>query len=128
MATTDLAGQSQMIAATVLSAAAGGPLMQVFNELGLVMALTGALGGLARSLAIRTTWREAGIGALFGALMAFGIGVLAPPLLAKMFETDLGPDAASIPVLAASGFLIGFLQDHVRRRMEEGAKTKEEPK
>lgn len=99
--------------------AAGGPLAEVFNELALVLALMGAAGGMTRGIANRLPWREVGRGTFLGALIAFGMGALSPSIVESLFQINPG---TTIPVLAASSFLIGFGQDVVIAFLKRGAK------
>jgi len=108
--TTALAGAG----GAVLAAAAGGPLEQVFNELGLVLVIMGAAGGATRGLAVRLALVEVGRGVLLGGLLAGGLGVLLPHILRPW----IGADALiTVPMLAACAFLAGFLQDVVLSRL-----------
>ncbi|MEH7827096.1 hypothetical protein [Gemmobacter denitrificans] len=90
-----------------LAAVAGGPLTDVFNELALALAIMGAGGGITRGLANRLPWREVVRGGVIGASLAFGIGALAPKALGVNVE------GSTVSILAASAYLLGFLQDFV---------------
>lgn len=92
-----------------LAAVAGGPLTDVFNELALALAIMGAGGGITRGLANRLPWREVLRGCVVGALLAVGIGALAPQVLGKMLAMEI--EGGTVSVLAASAYLLGFLQD-----------------
>lgn len=98
----------------LLAAAAGTPLQQVFNELALVLALMGAAGGATRGLAIRLSLPEVGRGVLLGGLLASGLGVLLPHLLAPWIGAG---QPVTVPLLAACAFLTGFLQDVLIARL-----------
>ena len=100
------------------AAAAGGPLAQVFNELALVMALMGLAGGSIRGLSLKISMREMCRGAVIGAGLAFGFGILSPPILAAQFGIDIFPDAPTIPLLAATAFVVGYMQDVVTAWMQ----------
>lgn len=111
------------VALTLAAGAVGGPLAQVFDEMALVMALLGGLGGAVRFLALRwSVGRKRGAVAMaldfvamiaIGAGMAFGIGVLAPPILRGMLDLQLAPDGGAVKALASCGFLIGLVQERV---------------
>lgn len=96
------------------AAVVGGPLMQVFNEMALVMAITGALGGACRSMALHQSFKDTVGSALFGALIAFGVGLMAPKIVEKAIDIEIGPDTFSAPMLASSGFLLALGQDFIR--------------
>lgn len=110
-----MSGNSTAIGALGAAAAAGagGPLAQVFSELALVMAIMGLAGGGVRGLSLRLPWREWLRGCAVGSGLAFGFGVLAPPILAGQLGIEVVPDGPTVPALAASAFVIGFLQDVV---------------
>jgi hypothetical protein len=89
-----------------------GPISEVFNELGLVLAIMGALGGATFSLANRRPYRELARGVILGALLAFGLGVLSPIILERLFGlTSDGSGAAAVPLLAAAAYMMGFAQE-----------------
>lgn len=120
-----MAGHATSVAAggALISVAAGGPLMQVFDEMSLVMAIMGALGGGCWGVANRRGWRSTARGVVLGALLAFGLGVLAPPLMSGMLNIEIGPDGGTVQTLAAAAFCVGLLQDvliaWVRARAEK---------
>lgn len=106
-----------------LSFLAGGPLSEVFNEMGLLVAIMGALGGISRTLSIRdlqfkAAWRRGLRDAWLGGLLAFGIGVMSLPLLEKLFGFQLAPDSG-VNVFAAGAFAIGFFQERVTNMSKE---------
>lgn len=96
------------------AAVVGGPLMQVFNEMALVMAITGAAGGVCRSMALHQPFKDVFGSAIFGALLAFGVGLMAPKIVEKVIGIEIGPDTTSVPMLASSGFLLALGQDYIR--------------
>lgn len=98
---------------TALAAFAAGPLAEIFGQVGLLMAIMGALGGGARALAIKSSWRPGLRAALLGGLLAFGLGVISPPLLEKVLGLALTPDTSAVQMLAAGAFLVGFLQERI---------------
>lgn len=98
---------------TTLAVIAAGPLAEIFGQLGLLMALMGALGGGTRALAIKSSWRAGLRASLLGALLAFGLGVISPPILEKVLGLALTPDTSAVQLLAASAFLVGFLQERI---------------
>lgn len=109
------------LAAGVGAAAAAvsvGPLAEVFSEMGLVMAIMGALGGAMHAIMNRRrpilTWFANFFGfATSGAILAFGLGVLAPPILAWALRFEIAASDQSTGMLAAAGFLIGLMQERV---------------
>lgn len=105
---------------TLAALLAGGPLSEVFGQLGLMMALMGALGGATRAIAIKVPWSEVIRPTLLGALLAFGLGVIAPPVIERVAGIVPAPDTPAIPMLAASSFLIGFMQIRVISLLEKG--------
>lgn len=108
-----MTGQVTAIAAfgTLAAAATAGPLNEVFNELGLVLALMGGFGGITRGLAIRLEWREITRGVALGGLFGFGFGVLSPDIIHRLFDVAIEPGTPAIPAMAAAAFIMGFLQD-----------------
>ena len=99
-----------MIAA--VSSTVSGPLLQVFDEMALVMAVLGGLGGLCRGVAVvGTPVREMVRSVFLGALLAFGVGVFSPSIVSRLIGVDVSGVADALPLLAASSFLIGLLQD-----------------
>ena len=100
-------------AGVVLAGAAAGPLAQVFNELALVLAINGAAGGLAWGMINRRPWRMIAASTVLGAVFAFGFGQMAPQIITSLLGVDFGPEGATVPVLAASAFFIGLLQDRL---------------
>ncbi|MBS8228355.1 hypothetical protein [Vannielia litorea] len=109
------------VAGTVLAAVAGGPLSEVFNELSLVMALLGAIGGSVRWLALRrnrsdrprlrVSLGEAFASISIGAGLSVGIGTLTPVVLKSVFGLEIAPDSPSTAMLAAGAFIIGIAQE-----------------
>ena len=82
---------------------------QVFNDRGALLAFFGALGGLVRSAALQTTWREGLRVTFVGAACSFGVGVLAPTVL-KPWIGDLPEGiAGTIGGICAASFLIGLI-------------------
>lgn len=110
----------------VAAATAGGPLATVFNELGLVMALMGGFGGIAWVLAIALPWRQALRPVVFGSIIAFGFGVISPVVLQWATGITLAPDTPMIPLLAATSFTVGFLQDWIVRKMRHAIEGDQE--
>lgn len=102
------------------SVATAGPLYQVFNELGLVLALMGAIGGALHALRHDVPWRAAIKPMITGAILAFGVGVISAPLLAQMLGIEVSPGSNSVPVLASGAFLIGLMQERVLARLSGG--------
>lgn len=99
---------------------AAGPLAEVFGQLGLLMALMGAFGGATRAIALKMPWSQVARPTILGALLAFGLGVLAPPIMERVIGIVPAPDTPAIPMLAAAAYLIGFMQGRVVGFLEKG--------
>lgn len=120
-----MTGHATTIAAfgAVAAAATAGPLTEVFNELGLVLAIMGCVGGVTRGLAIRLAWREIIRGIVLGGLFGFGFGVIAPDIVNRMFNVVVEPGTPAIPAMAAAAFIVGFMQDVVIGWLSKGGKN-----
>lgn len=104
------------VAGAVVTSAAG-PLAEVFSELFLMTAIMGAGGGLTLALSIRGRSFMDTIRSIFvGALLAGGFGVISPPVVAKLFDIEVG---GSVQFLAAASFIIGMGQDMVSARLKK---------
>ena len=112
-----MTGHNTGIAAVgaVAAGAMGGPLAEVFNELALVLVIMGAGGGATRGLALRLPWLETVRGIVLGGLMAGGLGVILPYIVGPWLPPGM---PATVPVLAACAYLVGFLQDTVVSRLQ----------
>lgn len=88
----------------------GGPVQQVLAEQNIVLAGFGALGGMVRSAALKTTWKE-GIRVTFiGSATSFGFGVLSPSLVEKFVGVDIPAGMAnSMGVVCACAFMVGLI-------------------
>jgi hypothetical protein len=119
-----MTGHATSIAAAgaLTAAATAGPLTEVFNELGLVLALMGGFGGVTRGLAIRLEWRETARGVVLGALFGFGFGVMSPHIIERLFDVAIEPGTPAIPAMAAAAFIMGFMQDVVVSWLSKGGK------
>lgn len=102
-----------LIGGAATSFVASGAIQSVFNEAGLVMAIMGFLGGMTYSLAARRKWLQGARHALLGALLAFGLGVIAPFLLSKLLGTDLAESGGTIQGLSAAAYIVGFVQERI---------------
>lgn len=92
----------------------------VLNERGALLALFGALGGAVRSAALKTTWRE-GVRVVFiGAATAFGVGVLAPFLLAPWIGEIPQNMAGTLGTLCAAAFIVGLIAVTIIERVAAG--------
>ena len=110
-----MSGQTTATAAAagaVVAAAAGGELAQVFDQLAIVLALMGALGGGTHGVALRLPWSEVARGVLVGAGLAFGIGLGGPQVVGKLLAIDITSDG-TVRGMAAAAFLVGFGQNIV---------------
>ena len=116
-----MTGQTTLTAAggVVVAAAVGGPLVQVFNELYLVLAIMGAAGGVTWGLANRRNWREVARGLVLGALLASGLGAISPHLVEWLTGVEFQPGGASVSVLASCAFFLGMAQDLVFARLKK---------
>ena len=85
-------------------------LTEIFNERGMLMAIFGALGGMVRSAALKTTWRE-GLRVVFiGSTTAFGLGVLAPYVLRPWIGDIITEEmAGTLGTLCAAAFVVGLI-------------------
>lgn len=104
----------------IAAAATGGELAQVFDQLALVLALMGAIGGLTHGLALRLGWREIARGVVIGGALAFGLGILGPQFVTGALGLDV-TSGGTVRGLAAAAFLIGFAQNVVVDWMRRGA-------
>lgn len=100
------------------AAVAAGPLAEVFSEMGLVMAIMGAIGGALYGMIKRNPpWLAwAGrlvLSSLSGAILAFGLGVFVPPVLIWSLGLEITPSGQSTGLLAAGAFLVGLMQERV---------------
>lgn len=121
-----MTGQTTALVAVsaAASVAIAGPLAEVFNELGLTLAIMGGLGGLTRGLAIWPPMREVARGVALGVLFGFGFGVTGPEIVHRVTGLEVAVGAHSIPALAAAAFSIGFLQDFLVSWFRARAKAK----
>ena len=81
----------------------------IFNEQGAVLAVLGAMGGMVRALALRTTWREGLRVTIVGGFLAFGVGMLAPLLLRPWIGEIPDGLSSTFGVVSASAFIVGLL-------------------
>lgn len=105
----------------------------VFSDQALIQAVFGAIGGSARSLALRTTWKEGFRLAALGGLVAFGVGTAAPVILKPYFGAVDMTGSVAISTLTMTSFLVGVLAVTIMGRMaditaEGGKKTEEDEK
>lgn len=84
-----------------------GALREIFNQTLAVMAIFGAAGGATLALANRMKPREALRQIVIGTMIASGLGVLSPYVIAYFidgFPAELG---AAVGVIAGSSYLVG---------------------
>lgn len=86
----------------------------IFSERGAIIAILGGLGGMVRSLALKTTWREGVRVVVIGSATAFGFGTWSPRILAP-WVSGL-PDGA----YASGAFLVGLLSVAIVERIAAG--------
>ncbi len=100
---------------------------QVFNERGALLAIFGALGGLVRSAALKTTWREGLRVTFIGSATAFGVGVLSPYLV-QWWIGDLpeGISSTALGTLCAAAFIVGLVAVTMIERFLDGKTLTEE--
>lgn len=98
----------------------------IFNERGFLLATFGALGGAVRSAALRTTWLD-GVRVVFiGATTAFGVGVLAPLLLAPWIgDLPEGMNSA-LGTLCAASFIVGLMAVTIIERLAAGKSIRQD--
>lgn len=120
MAGENTAVATATYAATVV-AVGPGALEQVFNQLMLVYAIMGAAGGVALGLFTQgTPLREIMRGGFLGMLLATGLGVAAPYVVAWAFPVDVGQVHNNVQLLAASSFIVGLGQNWIIDRLTRG--------
>lgn len=99
---------------------------QIFNERGALLAIFGAMGGVVRAAALKTTWKEGLRVIAIGSVFAFSVGALAPFLL-KPWIGDLPSEAHSaLGTLCAAAFLVGLLAVTWIERILAGKKLTDE--
>ena len=98
---------------SVAAVASSGPLYAVFNEMGLLMALMGGLGGALYVLRHNVPLSHAVRPVVSGALLSFGAGVWAVPIVAKALGFEIANTQNSVPALAGAAFFMGFLQERI---------------
>jgi len=81
----------------------------IFNERGALVVFFGALGGMVRSAALKTTWREGLRVTFIGAASAFGFGVLMPALLRPWIGDLPEGVAGALGSLCAAAFVTGLV-------------------
>lgn len=84
-------------------------LRQVFDDRGALLVFFGALGGLVRSAAIKTTWREGLRVTFIGAACSFGVGVLAPTILKPWIGSLPDGIEGTLGGICAAAFLTGLV-------------------
>ncbi len=97
-------------------------LREVFNDRGALLAFFGALGGLVRSAALQTTWREGLRVTFVGAACSFGVGALAPTVLRPWIGEMPDGIAGTIGGICAASFLVGLVAvTMIERFLSRGA-------
>lgn len=91
----------------------------VFSDQALIQAVFGAMGGSARSLALRTTWKEGLRLSALGGLVSFGAGTAAPVLLKPYFGAVDTAGSVAIGTLTMTSFLVGVLAVTIMGRMAD---------
>lgn len=84
-------------------------LHQVFDDRGALLVFFGALGGLVRSAALQTTWREGLRVTFIGAACSFGVGVLAPTVLKPWIGALPDGIEGTLGGICAAAFLTGLV-------------------
>lgn len=98
--------------AGVIAIPASSALAQVFNDVGLLMLIMGAVGGaLNGMLIVGVKWRPFMRSIAIGALLSFGCGVFAVPLVASWMGVEV--EGETIPYMGGAAFLIGLMQERV---------------
>lgn len=92
----------------------------IFSERGALLAFFGALGGMVRSAAIKTTWRE-GLRVVFiGSATSFGFGTLAPHVLSPWLGDLPQGVAGALGTLCAVAFVTGLMAVTIIERIAAG--------
>lgn len=99
---------TQFAAVTVI-----GPFAEVFDQMGLLLFVMGALGGLTAHFAVRLPFKTAFWPALVGGLLGFGLALVAPPILKSMLGVELMIEGGSARGMAACAYLVGVLHERV---------------
>jgi asparagine N-glycosylation enzyme membrane subunit Stt3 len=97
-----------------------GPLSQVFNQQGAILVIFGALGGLVRSLSLKTTYRETLRVVIIGSATAFGFGSLTPVALKRWIGEIPAELIGTIGLIASGAFLVGLLAVVIIERLIAG--------
>lgn len=86
-----------------------GPISQIFNEHGFILAFFGALGAMVRSAALKTTWVEGFRVMFIGSSTAFGFGTLTPHIIRDWIGGIPTEVASTIGGVAAGAFVVGLV-------------------
>ena len=113
MQVTDGGYAAGAVLASAVASQASRPLLLIFNEIGLVMAIMGALGGATFVLALRVPWRQAAQPVLLGAMLGFGLSAIAVSLLKAQFGVEVAAQRGGVEVMASAVYLIGLSQERV---------------
>ena len=84
-------------------------IQQVFDDRGALLVFFGALGGLVRSAALKTTWKEGLRVTFIGGACSFGVGVLAPTILKPWIGALPEGIEGTLGGICAAAFLIGLV-------------------
>ena len=84
-------------------------IQQVFDDRGALLVFFGALGGLVRSAALRTTWKEGLRVTFIGGSCSFGVGVLAPTILKPWIGALPEGIEGTLGGICAAAFLTGLV-------------------
>ena len=90
---------------------------QVFSDRNALLAFLGAMGGMTRALALKTSWIEGLRVIIIGAIFAAGVGTLAPVLL-RPWLGELPDDLlATFGAVGAIAFITGLMAVTVIERL-----------
>lgn len=90
-----------------------GALLQVFDDVGLMLAIMGGLGGLVTALFNKVPWKGGLRSMALGALIGFGGGLAGPVLLKHAVGIDLIVDTSTYRGLGVSAFFMGWGQERI---------------
>lgn len=102
-----------LVIAASVGVASAGPLLQVFNEMGAVLAIMGAGGGGLRALWLSVPIRQAVRPVLIGGMVGFGTGILGVPVVEKLTGIEIDPTQDMVRILAAVSFVLGYSHERV---------------
>ena len=82
---------------------------QVFNDRNTLLAFLGAMGGMTRALALKTSWVEGLRVTVIGAIFAAGVGTLSPVLLRPWLGEIPDDLVGTFGLVGAAAFIAGLM-------------------